>query len=99
MNEEKINAMRGGINKNQKESDELKEIIDEIEQIEIALHDNEKRLSEEEKNNAYEFHINLGKKITYGQRIQFKHMFSNQYLTLNAKRISEEHGCVTLVLS
>jgi hypothetical protein len=54
---------------------------------------------DEIKNNEYEFKMNIGKKINYGQRIQFKHMFSGQYLTLNTRKISHEHGCVGVTLS
>lgn len=49
----------------------------EIEDLEGLIADNDKRLNEEVKNNAYEFQINIGKKITYGQKIQLKHLFSD----------------------
>jgi hypothetical protein len=76
--------------------DEIDRLDREIERIEKAIKENDKVLVNEVKNNEYEFKINVGKKITYGQRIQFKHMFSEMYLTINTKKISHEHGCVSV---
>jgi len=77
-------------------ADLLDEKIKEVEQKHVQI---KHRLSEENKNNEYELQMNIGKKVNYGQKIQLKHIFSGQYLTLNTKRISQEHGCVQLKLS
>ena len=37
--------------------------------------------------------------MTYGQPIQFKHLFSGKYLTLNMKVMSQEFGCCQMYLS
>lgn len=69
-------------------SDYHQKIEEKIILIEKEIAENDKYLSEEIKNNEYELQMNIGKKITYGQKIQLKHLFSQQYMTLNLKRIS-----------
>lgn len=56
-------------------------------------------LQKEKKNNQYELMINLGKKVTYGQNIQLRHMFSDEFLTLTPNKMSSEYGCVSLSLA
>lgn len=56
----------GGSRRKNKQHDEAVKLDEEIAQIQSELEENEKRLTEEIKNNDYEFNINLGKKITYG---------------------------------
>lgn len=99
LNEEKALAGKGSTRRGNKELEEIDNLYHDIEKLEQEIHDNEKLLNDEIKNNAYEFQINVGKKITYGQKVQLKHLFSEQYLTLNTKKISHEHGCVSLQLS
>ena len=81
------------------ELDEIKRLDQDIVDLESLIHDNEKLLNDETKSNAYELKINMGKKIVYGQKVMLRHMFSGKYLTLNSKKISQEHGCITLLLS
>ena len=66
----------GSLRRGNKELEEIDRLEKEIERIEKAIQENDKVLVDEIKNNEYEFKMNLGKKIIYGQRIQFKHMFS-----------------------
>ena len=82
-----------------KELEEIDRLDAEIDRVEKAILENDKVLVDEIKNNDYEFKMNIGKKIIYGQRIQFKHIFSGQYLTINNRKISHEHGCVGVTLS
>ena len=89
----------GSMRRGNKELEEIDRLDREIERVEKAIIENDKNLVDEIKNNEYEFKMNLGKKIIYGQRIQFKHMFSGSYLTLNMRKISHEHGCVGMTLS
>jgi hypothetical protein len=74
----------------------LDETYDEITKL---IQENEKQLSDEDKSNSYEQKINTGRKIAYGQRIMLRHMFSGLYLTFNAKKVSQEYGCIRLQLS
>jgi len=52
-----------------KELEEIDRLDSEIERVERAILENDKILVDEVKNNDYEFKMNLGKKILYGQRI------------------------------
>lgn len=72
---------------------QLDETHDEITKL---IQENERQLSDEDKSNSYEQRINTGKKIAYGQRIMLRHMFSGLYLTFNAKKVSQEYGCIRL---
>lgn len=96
LNEEK--ALKGSRRGN-KALEEIDRLESEIIRIEEALNENSKLLIEERSNNEHEFMMNLGRKISYGQKMQFKHLFSDEYLTLNTKSVAHEHGCINLELA
>eukprot|EP00347_Sterkiella_histriomuscorum_P002968 403366109 len=73
-------------------------LLSELISIQKKIKQNQYNQQEETRNNEYELNMNLGKKITYGQRIQLKHVFSGLYLSLNQKQIANEHGCVAMQL-
>lgn len=100
LNEERaLHGGHGSVRRGNKELDEIDRLDKEIERVEKAIKENDKVLTDELKNNEFELQMNIGNKITYGQRIQFKHVISELYLTLNTKKISHEHGCVQLSLT
>lgn len=66
VNEESALSGKGSTRRGNKELEAIDALHRTIEEVEHDIYENEKLLSEEAKNNAYEFHINVGKKITYG---------------------------------
>ena len=50
--------------------------------------------------NENEFKMSIGNKVTYGQAIQFRHILSNKFLSLDPLALSSgEHGCQQIRLS
>ncbi|CDW75428.1 cation channel family protein [Stylonychia lemnae] len=81
------------------EGKDFDELTNEIQNLDRKQQKNNKRLEEEDNNNKYECQMSLGKKITYGQKIQLKHIFSGQYLSISPKKIASENGCNAVELS
>jgi hypothetical protein len=62
--------------------------------LEKKMLHNKEKMNNEVKNNSYEFKMLTGKKVTYGMKIQLRHEFSGELLTLYTNKMSEEFGCV-----
>ena len=57
-----------------------------------------KRAKIEQENNEKDLEMFKGEKVTYGQQILLRHVFSNQFLALNPEKMSPEFGCIDLSL-
>jgi hypothetical protein len=71
----------------------LQDMKIEIDRLEKEIEVNNIKKIEQDENNTYEQKLQVGKKLTYGQPVQFKHIFSGKYLTVNFKLMSQEYGC------
>jgi hypothetical protein len=80
----KTQSAKGGgadnSNVNQKLLQDLKEELRAMDD-DIARTIESKRGQDD--NNRYEQGLQIGHKLTYGQPLQFKHLFSDRYLTMN----------------
>ena len=57
-------------------------------------------IKEQQMENAkYEMKYRMGNKITYGTKLQLKHLFSDKYLSINMNEMSQEYGCCEIYLS
>ncbi len=67
LNEERaLHGGHGQVRRGNKELEEIDRLDKEIERVEKSIIENDKVLTDELKNNEYEFQMNIGKKITYG---------------------------------
>lgn len=72
---------------------------DEEEEMSIIYQDILKKYKKELKSNSSEQKFHNGKNLLYGQVIQFRHIASGLFLTLENKKLSSEYGCFELKLS
>jgi len=70
----------------------------EIEIIAKELDQNNMKKKIQDENNRYEQEYRLGNKLTYGQPIQLKHLFSDRYLSIKMNDVSTEPGSSVLYL-
>lgn len=55
------------------------------------------KAEEEEAANDAELEMSYGRTVTYGERIQLRHLHSNYFVT-TAMEIAQEHGCLKVIL-
>lgn len=77
----------------------LASINDELRKVIIQIEENEQLKVIQDENNNYEQKFRSGNKLTYGAPFQLRHLFSNQYLSLNTDEMSQEYGCCEVHLS
>ena len=80
------------------EPGELENPTEEEEKLSIYK-EIKKRYLKEIKSNQSEQKYKTGSKVLYGQLVQFKHITSGLYLTLDTKKLSSQYGCFELLLS
>ena len=94
---EKLIQEKGGEEKVSQST--LLEIKKELEVLDQDLAKVAVLKANQEENNKYNQKLQLGQKITYGQPVQLRHLFSGDYLTLDLKQMSLEYGCCQMYLS
>jgi hypothetical protein len=70
----------------------------EIDLYEKRIIHNNLRRKKDDEDNLYDQTLMLGQKVVYNQPLQFFHLFSKKYLTLNKAEMSQEYGCCALNL-